>query len=215
MLKPIAVSPLLCLGVMCALAAPLLSYVLQRTGSRIVSETMIFFTHGPTTTGKSTIGRVASSVYGAPNEGIDWAASDRAIAEAAYSCNDLPTLIDDTEKCADQGTELIKRIRLVSQRLPAGETRAISTFAQNKGLPHLRWNTIGITSGPIASSVLAEQESIKLHGQIVRFFDIAVPKKGVWAFVNGDRPHALPAVDDRMAQLNRALAKNYGTLFES
>jgi hypothetical protein len=39
-LKPIVLSPLLCLSVMCALAALLPSYFLQRTGSKILSETM-------------------------------------------------------------------------------------------------------------------------------------------------------------------------------
>jgi hypothetical protein len=38
-----------------------------------MSETMLFFFHGFTTTGKSTISRIASSVYGSPSEGIDWA----------------------------------------------------------------------------------------------------------------------------------------------
>ena len=45
-LEPIAHSPLLSLGIMCALAAPLYNYVLQRTGCKILSESMVCFFHG-------------------------------------------------------------------------------------------------------------------------------------------------------------------------
>ena len=82
-------SPLLCIGVMCALAAPLCSYVFQRTGTRLLAETMVLFFHGRTTTGKSTILSLTSSVYGLPNVGVDWAATERAVAETAHSRNDL------------------------------------------------------------------------------------------------------------------------------
>ena len=214
-LRPICKSPLLCAGVMCALAAPLCNYVFQRTGNHMLPESMILFFHGRTTTGKSTILRVASSVYGSPNVGIDWGATDRAVAEAAYSRNDLLTLIDDTEKSGLYGRDLYQRLRLLGQRLPAGESRAISKHAQKQDLAHLRWMTIGMASGPIASTALAATAGMPLDGQAVRFFDLAVPVGGVMAFDSYEGDEHAQARAECMEHIEKGMARSHGVLMDA
>ena len=90
-------SPYVSLAIMIALAGPLVDYVEQRRGRRLLTETAIIHFAGKSSSGKTTLGRVGQSVVGSPTIETDYEATDRGIAEHAYRRNNLVLVIDDTE----------------------------------------------------------------------------------------------------------------------
>jgi hypothetical protein len=135
-------------------------------------------------------------------------------ANAARSLSLFLTLVDDTEKSGLHGRDLYQRQKFLAQRLPAGESKAISKHAQKQDLPHLRWTTIGMASGPVASTTLAESSGTPLDGQVVRFFNLAVPSEGILAFGDYAGPENASSRAKLMRQIETGLATNHGVLME-
>lgn len=212
-------SPILSLGVMLALASPLPSYVSAKDpGAPLVSETAVVHLYAGTSTGKTTTTRLVASVFGSPDNCIDWRATDRGFEEAAYQHNDLVLCIDDTEKADLDDAGLAKRVEFVAQRLPAGVSKAVAKTARKGSVPKLTWCCFGISSGPLSFAELAKKANRARQGQLVRTIDVplaAAGEGGVLAFGSFAGPTKARARQKLMQTLDEGMAENHGVLMQA
>jgi hypothetical protein len=218
-LEPAANSPILSLGVMLALAAPLPNYVSAKDpGAPLISETAVVHLHAGTSTGKTTTTRLVASVFGSPDNCIDWRATDRGFEEAAYQHNDLVLCIDDTEKADLDDGALAKRVEFVAQRLPAGASKAVAKTARKGAVPKLTWCCFAISSGPLSFAELAMKANRVRQGQLVRTIDLPIPaadEGGVLAFGSFAGPTKARARQKLMQRLDEGMAENHGVLMKA
>jgi hypothetical protein len=176
-----------------ALAAPLPSYVSVRRSKiddvgPLVRETAVFNFSGTSSSGKSSICLAALSLAGSPDRAGSLDFSKRGLAEMASDSNDLPLVLDDTEKAED--ATLISTLKTVVHFLPGGQSRTISRGADK--YPPLYWSTFALSSSHKTIAHLARANRWKMsHGDKVRLFNISVPgpdKGGVF-----DRMECEPA----------------------
>jgi hypothetical protein len=90
-------SPYLTLAVLGPLASSLLGCVKAKGGGKLIPETAMFHFGGGSSTGKTTLGLIAQSVFGEPKIDVDYEGTDRGIAERAYHRNNLTLVVDEAE----------------------------------------------------------------------------------------------------------------------
>lgn len=218
-LKPILASPFLSFSVLVALGAPLASYVEQRDGKgKLVPESAIFHWAGESSSGKTTLSRLAQSCFGKPDITTDYDATPRGVIEAAYTRNDLVLVLDDTESAALPDRDLLTKMRLFGQRVPAGRSKAIAKAAGLGAFPDLNWFCFGMSTGPETQAVLATRTSSKRFGERVRFIDITVPPNAEGGILGLPLALEKVAAADRghfIAQIENAISENHGVLFDA
>ena len=200
-------SPYVSLAIMIALAGPLVDYVEQRRGVRLLTETAMIHFAGEFSSGKTTLGRVCQSVGGSPTIETDYEATDRGIAEHAYRRNNLVLVIDDTESAGLTDAEILAKMLKVAHHVPRGRYKAISMKASRSDLPELRWSEYAISSGPETLAALAARLQRKRGGDRVRILDIALPtlaQGGIFGSpVTADRK---PPADRRISTSSRTVS---------
>lgn len=148
MLTAAAASPYVSLAVMIALAGPLVAYVEKKRQVPLLPETAIFHFAAGSSSGKTTLARVAQSVFGAPDIETDYEVSDRGVAERACQRNNLALIIDDTESAELSDLDTFAKIQKLAQHLPRGRSRAISTRSARTDLRRFCSRERGIPAAP-------------------------------------------------------------------
>ena len=174
-LIPASSSPYLALAIMIPLAGALLGYMSQKTGKKLLTETAILHFAGESSSGKTTLGLVAQSVFGSPAIETDYEATDRRITEHAYRRNNLALIVDDTESAGLSDEEVWNRMQKIAQRVPSGRGKAISGRATKADLPELNWTCFAISTGPETLAGLAARLRHARQGDRVRLLDIRLP----------------------------------------
>jgi Domain of unknown function (DUF927) len=170
-----AASPHVSLAVMIALAGPLVDYVERKRQVPLLPETAIFHFAAGSSSGKTTLARVAQSVFGSPDIDTDYEASDRGVSERAYQRNNLALIIDDTESSGLGDLETFAKIQKLAQHLPRGRSRAISIRSARTDLPALRWSCNAISTGPETIAEMATRLRRKRQGDRARILYIKLP----------------------------------------
>jgi Domain of unknown function (DUF927) len=83
-LTPALASPYATFAILIALAAPLQRYCEQRGHGKLLPEGAIFHFACDSSSGKTTLARLAQSVFGSPDVQTDYEVTPRGAAEAAY-----------------------------------------------------------------------------------------------------------------------------------
>ena len=206
-----------------ALAASLDSYVRLEVGKTegvapLMTEGVVFNSSGEGSTGKSTLGRLAASVWGSPDYVMEWDFTRRGLEEAAAAHNDGPFVIDDTDKLTE--TDLTKRValKLVNQVVPKGQSKAISGRARNE-YPQLRWSTFGFSSSlePFDAEAI-KAGFIRSAGEKYRLIDIPVPGQaagGIFDRIEGTDEYRKNEAASLISKLELGVATSYGVLMSS
>jgi Domain of unknown function (DUF927) len=174
-LIPALSSPYLSAAILIPLASTLLGYTSQKTGKTVLTETAIFHFAGESSSGKTTLARVAQSVFGSPAIETDFEATDRGITEHAYQRNNLALIVDDTESAGLSDEEVWTRMQKLAQRVPSGRGKAIAGRAARADLPELKWMELTISTGPETFAELAKRLRHTRHGDQVRLLDVKLP----------------------------------------
>lgn len=124
-------------AVLAALVPPL-----QR---RLRIPNFILDLHGNTSTGKSTSLKLASSVYGSPNDPdsliLQWMNTSVAIEQLAATCSELPIFLDDAQHCPAE----LKR--LVVYMIANGRGKGRGARGGRGGLGETpSWNTVALST---------------------------------------------------------------------
>ena len=170
---------------------------------------------GETSTGKTTVARVAQSVIGSsdPSALADYRLSERRIAEQAYHRNDLLAVFDETEHL-DDAADLFAKMKMITQCVTGGRSKQI-TAALHGAFPQLAWTCFGVSTGPMTQVSLARQLDKLRHGQAARFVDISVgsPRDGgifdTLSAVNGATPAQL------VKQIDDCILTHHGVLLDA
>jgi hypothetical protein len=211
-------SPYVSAAVMIALAGPLIDYVKIKREVELLPETAIFHFAAESSTGKTTLARVAQSVFGSPDIEADYEASDRGISEHAYQRNNLAMIIDDTESSGSEELEIWAAMQKLAQRFPRGRSKVISGRSARSDLPALRWSCNAISTGPETIAHMATRLRRSRKGDRVRILDIKLPSLDDGG-VFGSRVTAnrKPAADSASLteMLEKWLPKCHGVLFDA
>ena len=211
-------SPYLSLAILIVLAGPLVDYVEMKLRVRLLSETAVFHFAGETSSGKTTLAKVAQSVFGSPEIDTDYEASDRGIAEHAYRRNNLALVVDDTESLALSDRATLDKMLKLAQHLPRGRTKAISGRSVRSDLPDLRWSCNAISSGPETVAELAARLRRRRHGDRARLLDVKLPSaKDGGIFGSPVTANRRPAGDsaDLVRRLEAAILSDHGVLLDA
>ena len=186
----------LILGVSLALAGPLLKLVgLENGGVHLV---------GQSSTGKSTIARVASSVWGAPTFLKNWRTTDNGMEFLAASRNDTHLGMDELNQ-ADP-----TKAGKMSYLLGNGEGKVRGTvFGGFKD--SVKWNLLILSTGEKGFSECAlETKGRYMAGQEVRMAEL--PARGTnYAYGAFQTDHGLGGGKGLAEHLNAAVRSFYGT----
>jgi hypothetical protein len=207
-------STLLTLGICVGLAAPLPSYVHHRRKKQLVSETAIINLSGVSAAagsgvGKTTVGRAVAGLIGPPHLQAKWDFTRRGLEEAAEARNDLPFVLDDTEKHDESEGPLKTAVKRVTQIIPDGRSKIISVRAD---VPVLSWSTFGLSTSPGPIEELIGKRS---NGERVRFIDVPVPAEAQGGIFDNLEDGADPVAAGKklIQRLEKGVAQNYGLVF--
>jgi hypothetical protein len=166
-----------------ALAAPLPSYLRlfrggRRTDASHLTETAVFNFSGESSSGKTSVTLAALSIAASPERAGTLDISHRGLAEHAHESNDLPFVLDDTEKSEDGPGTLVKTLKSLVHMVPGGRSKRVARGIEQ--FPELTWSTFALSSSPRpVPSLAAEHGWTMSKGDKVRLFDIRVPTPGL------------------------------------
>lgn len=187
-------NPLMLMGVSLAFAGPLLEPLGYDGGG--------IHLRGASSRGKSTIQRVAASVWGSPALVQTWRATSNGLEGIAAACNSTALILDEMGEIA--GREAGQTAYMLANG--TGKMRADRT---GRARAPVRWCVPILSSGEISlADKMAEAGGRAAAGQAVRLLDIAADSQSAGAFdtLHGARNGA--AFADRMRS---ATATTYGT----
>ncbi len=127
--------------------------------------------------------------------------------------NSLVLAMDDTESAGLDDAKLLAQMKMYSQRLPSGRSKAVSRAYGGKPLT---WSCPTASSGPESRAELARGLTAKEQGDRVRWIDIRIPNSadgGIFASGIG----VFVAPSERrvfLANFRDALARNGGRMFD-
>jgi putative DNA primase/helicase len=164
---------------------------------------------GRTTTGKSTSGFCASSVYGDPRTfATDWNGTALGIEETSPLFNDLVWSIDDLSKFKGTNRELAAVIQAVSYGVTAGRSRRRSVIAPSP--LGQDWCTLIISSGEESlSAVAARAGRPRKGGEGVRMADIDAGAGRGWG-VFERLPKGRNSLAEALTAIRQGLSENHG-----
>jgi Domain of unknown function (DUF927) len=211
-------SPFATLAISIPLAGALLGYVKQKTGRAIMTETAMFHFAGDSSTGKTTLGRLAASVYGSPDSQIDYDASDRGAVELAYRRNHLAVVIDDVENLDADPVQIFKAMKKLSHHLARGRSKAISQRAVKGGLPDLKFEGFGVSGGPTTFAAMAKDLGARRQGDQVRILDTQIPRSEKNGIFGAPITASGEPIDDSGAlikHIENTIEGNHGILLDA
>ncbi len=185
-------------GISVAFTGPLLEAVGLDSGG--------FHFYGPSSTGKTTIQRVAASVCGSPQYLKSWRATDNGLEGLLSRRNDAVIILDELG-------QLDPRIAGQSAYLIANG-HAKSRAGRSGGLRHtVTWRTILLSSGEVdlPTHIIAGGQRSKA-GHLVRIVDIPAEVSGGTCFETIHDSANSPEFADR---LKTAAGLYYGTAFRA
>lgn len=213
-------SPYITLAVLVALAAVLPEYVRQRQRHKaeLLTETGVFHFFGDTSTGKTTLAKVALSVGGHPGAISDWEATKRGFVERAYHRNCMVLALDDTENALEQGRDLLRLLTTYAARITSGQSKDISVGARRGGIHKLSWSCLGISTGTHSVVQLAAEHNYDRQGNFVRFIEISIPnavRGGIFGYGAMEGPAQQERRTVLMRMLEAGIARNHGVLLKA
>jgi len=165
---PCAGNPLMLLALSQAFVGPLLG-LLKLDGCG-------FHLHGASTSGKTTLVKIAASVWGSPDYHQSWRATDNALKVAAASCNDALLPVDEIYEVSP------KILSEVVYMLANGRGKQRMTGA-GKGVPVDSWRVASLSNGEISVKERMASGGQKIHaGQEIRMIDIQADCRRFRAF---------------------------------
>ena len=157
--------------------------------------------YGSSKEGKTTLLKIATSVYSDSEFADSWRGTANGIEARARSRNDMPLFLDELHQAtADEVDQIIYMLGNGVSKLRA---------TKNAGLKKQgRWSILYLSSGEIGlSEKLAEARKKPTAGQFMRFFEIPVTRK----FGAFDEIHSFSSAKDFADTLNESTNKYYGT----
>lgn len=140
--------PAMRIGILAALASPLLAI--------LEAPIPIYEWAGRTSTGKSTVLKVAQSVWrSGQSQMATWNTTAIGIEAAAQFNCDLPLVVDDTSAAVDGGRS--QNIGKVIYQLVSGRARGRGTIKGKQAI-RSRWRTVVLATGETPLGELAKQE---------------------------------------------------------
>ncbi|MEM6550488.1 MAG: DUF927 domain-containing protein [Pseudomonadota bacterium] len=187
---------LLTTSVSLALTAPLLEMLgLEGGGLHL---------RGASSAGKSTVLRVATSVWGSRGLMSTWRATANGLEGVAATCNGTLLALDELGEV--EPAEAGKAAYMLCNGI--GKTR--STRAGGGARPSVRWRTCVLSSGEISvADKMAEAGKRAKAGQEVRLLDIAADDRQFGAF---DELHGQQGGAAFAEHLDRVSSEHYGTV---
>ena len=192
--EPCIGNPLMIVGVSLAFAGPLLEPLGMDGGG--------LHLRGASSRGKSTIQRVAVSVWGSPRFLHSWRATDNGLEGVATACNS--TLLGLDELGEVSGRDAGKAAYMLANG--TGKSRARRSGHARAAL---RWRVNVLSSGEITlADKIAEVGDRAVAGQAVRLLDIEACERHHGAF---DRLHGSSNGAEFADRMRDATAQHYGT----
>jgi len=191
---PCAGNPLMVAAVSLAFAGPLLEPLgLDGGGMHL---------RGASSRGKSTVQRVAVSVWGSPRFLHSWRATANGLEGVAAACNASLLALDELGEIS--GREAGAAAYMLANG--AGKARANRSGAARAAM---RWRVVVLSSGEITlADKMAEAGGKAAAGQAVRLLDVAADGRAHGAF---DDLHGAPDGATFADRLREATATHYGT----
>lgn len=190
---PCAGNPLMIFALSLAFSGPLLA-VLGREGGG-------FHLRGASSSGKSTLQKLAASVWGAPAFKQTWRSTDNAVEGVAAACNGTLLLLDELHQVDPRVAGDI--VYMLANG--AGKNRAQS---DGKMQGTMRWVVPVLSSGEISLEEHMNSGGRKIQaGQDVRLVDVVSDDRRHGAF---DTLHDAPDGDAFAKRIERAAQQNFG-----
>lgn len=200
--EPVRASTLGMFAIGAALAAPLARHAGWPEGA-------IFNIAGPSSTGKTTVAKVAASVSGDPEKVPDWNVTGTGVEELAAAHSDHLMILDDTER-TDGG--LARRVKGLTHILVGGQSKKRSAVVSDSH-PQSDWFLVMLMTSPTRVAELVAAEGLDhTLGEKVRLIDLPVPTgpNGVFDRLAGDMTAAQQA-----DVLQRGIQHDYGVLMKA
>jgi hypothetical protein len=193
---------------MCGLAGPLRRFVK-------LPESPVFAFFGPSSTGKTTLLRIAAAMQGDPGAVANWNATGRGLEEAAATCNDLLLPLNAAELCTKQ--QLQNALERVIHMLPEGESMRRSTGVQDR-FPDLSWMGVTLSTSNAPGSEMARRVGRPWDLQDeARFIDVPVPSATEGGIFNRLEADAAPSAEqsgELIGKVEALLENHYGVFVE-
>lgn len=187
-------NPLMTMAVSIAFAGPLLE--------RLGIDGGGVHLRGQSSSGKSTLQRVAVSVWGSPRFLSTWRATANGLEGVATSCNATLLALDELGEVS--GKDAGAAIYMLANG--SGKTRANKSGLARQAA---RWRVLFLSSGEISlADKIAEAGGRAAAGQHVRLLDLAADSRNFGAF---DELHGATDGAAFADQMKAATATNYGT----
>jgi hypothetical protein len=212
-------STTLAFGLMAGLASCVPGYVESRVkkSQPLLPETMTFDLEGESGSGKTNVLKAIAGLVGPPDLIAHWDFTRRGFEELVETRNHLPFLIDDTEMQVEDGMSLKTALRHVTQIVPKGASKHISTKSHQNDLPVLSWSTVGVTTSPPDMEGTARRLGWnRTQGERVRFICVPVPpvsKGGIFDTLTGNAAEQQAEAKRLTSDLERGTARAYGHIF--
>jgi putative DNA primase/helicase len=191
-------NPMMVLAVSLAFSAPLLKV------SGMLGGGLHF--RGLSSSGKSTLLRLAASVWGSPGLVSQWRATSNGLEGLAASCNDLLLPLDEIGEIAPG--ELDKAIYMLANG--KGKTRMTRDADLNEAAI---WRLALISSGEVSiREQLAKLKLTAMEGQEVRLIDIIADDRRFGVF---DELHEAPDPGSFANSIQAATTENFGAAGQS
>jgi hypothetical protein len=139
----------------------------------VLSETATFNFVGKSGCGKTLTLRVAASVVSHPNRPSKWDFSRRGCEEYLEACNEVGAIFDDIEKHIGGSMPLKDAVAIITQYLPDGRSKQLSTVVEKHGLVPLAWSEFGLSSSPALVEKLLKK--VRTDGEKARLIEMRVP----------------------------------------
>lgn len=187
-------NPILVLVVSMAFAGPLLEPLGMDGGGIHLS--------GASASGKSTVLRIAASVWGSPRFVQTWRATSNGLEGVAAVCNGTLLALDELAEVS--AAEVGSAIYMLANG--AGKSRAHPSCLAPRSV---RWRTILLSSGEITlAQKLAESGRTVMAGQEMRLIGLKAVTGTAGVF---EHLHGFATGADFARELNTAASKKYGT----
>lgn len=186
-------NPLMVFVLSLAFSGPLLAVLGSEGGG--------FHLRGASSRGKSTLQKLAASVWGAPAFKQSWRSTDNAIESVAATCNDTLLVLDELHEVEPRDVGNI--VYMLANGSGKIRSRADGNMQGVK-----RWTVQVLSSGEISlEEHMARANQKIMAGQNIRLIDMAADDRLHGAF---DVLHGEPGGDAFAKRMNQAVKMNYG-----
>lgn len=209
LLEKLSGSPPAIMAVGTAFLAPLIKLLSAE------SFGLLFF--GRSSSGKSKLLYLATSIYGYRQKLSTWFATDNALQEEAERNNDLITLLDEGRTCESDPKRVAKRIGRLAYALTSGVSKQRSKTYIDLNQQKKQWNSLLLCTNEHSLRELSSISGTKQDaGEILRIIDVPVdygdtPKggrKGIFRTL----PEGQQSGTSLVQELEKSVFENHGQL---